>query len=96
MRQLEPYPFPETPDFSPKTSFCPWRTLEVVTFFPDCKPFQGIAIDALLEKKHSQDNVLFTLLEVGTASLAWLQMQTLESPLAETMCRPSEVKDAET
>lgn len=57
-------------------------------------PFQGIAMMELWDTKLSQDHIFLNREEV----MSWLlkfQMCTFESSLAETMCFPSVVKDAD-
>lgn len=80
------------PEPTSESSEITFRPLKIS--FSD-EPFQGIATDALLEKKRSQDHVLFAWVIVGPSWFSWFHMYMLESSLAEIMWWPSGVNDAE-
>lgn len=59
----------------------------------DSMPHQGMAIVALWDRKLSED-IIFFALEVFLSWPVWFQIQTFEPSLSETICFPSEVKEA--
>lgn len=59
----------------------------------DSMPHQGMAIAALWDRKLSEDQTFFAL-EVFLSWPVWFQIQTFEPSLTETICFPSEVKEA--
>jgi hypothetical protein len=75
--------------FSSKTGKC-----LLLTELPHFRPHQGIATDALMEKC-SQDLIFWAWARAVSSSLLQFHKYTLESSEAETMCFPSEVKDAD-
>lgn len=59
----------------------------------DSMPHQGMAIVALWDRKLSEDQIFFAL-DVLLSWPVWFQIQTFEPSLAETICFPSDVKEA--
>jgi hypothetical protein len=59
----------------------------------DSMPHQGMAIVALWDRKLSEDKICFAL-DVFLSWPAWFQIQTFEPSLSETICFPSDVKEA--